>query len=581
MHSELRIGIIVELKSYQKKVIADLTRYLELLNETKSDAAAFRLFWQEKSAPTLGLYQNVIPGVPNLCFKVPTGGGKTFIACNAVRPIFDALPATKTKAVVWLVPSDAILTQTAKALKDTAHPYRQKIDVDFGGRVEVYTKQELLNGQNFNPTAVTEQLSVMVLSYDSFRGRGKEGLKAYQENSNLAEFAKVLGKPDSPIEKADETALFQIINQLNPLVIVDESHHARSELSLEMLENFNPCFVLDLTATPKKESNIISYVDAVQLKNEHMVKLPVIVYNRDSQSEVLIDAIDLRNKLEEIAGAEYAKTGKYIRPIALFQAQPKGKEDATTFEKLRDKLVDKGIPAEQIAIRTADVNELKNTDLMSPSCPIRYIITVNALKEGWDCPFAYILASLANKTSQVDVEQILGRILRLPHTSQHTQSALNMSYVLTSSNDFNNTVAHIVKGLNSAGFSDKDYRIGEPAKPKVPEQTAEQITLPDPQGASEPESAEDDFAWLDDKSIEEELERRREQAQTPETAPKADTMLDAAAEVEKAYTDAIQQTSNDPVMDNLPWEVRDKVKSFQVNPQFREDIETLQIPQFF
>ena len=575
----------MELKTYQKKVIADLTRYLELLNETKSDTAAFRLFWQEKSAPTLGLYQNVIPGVPNLCFKVPTGGGKTFIACNAVRPIFDALPATKTKAVVWLVPSDAILTQTAKALKDTSHPYRQKIDVDFGGRVEVYTKQELLNGQNFNPTAVTEQLSVMVLSYDSFRGRGKEGLKAYQENSNLAAFAKVLGKPDSPIEKADETALFQIINQLNPLVIVDESHHARSELSLEMLENFNPCFVLDLTATPKKESNIISYVDAVQLKNEHMVKLPVIVYNRDSQAEVLTDAIDLRNKLEEIANAEYAKTGKYIRPIALFQAQPKGKEDATTFEKLRDKLVDAGIPADQIAIRTADVNELKNVELMSPNCPIRYIITVNALKEGWDCPFAYILASLANKTSQVDVEQILGRILRLPHTSQHTQSALNMSYVLTSSNDFNNTVAHIVKGLNSAGFSDKDYRIGESAKPQVPEQPAEQITLPDQQGCPEMEppleTAEDDFSGLDGKSIGAELERRREQAQTPETAPKADTMLDAAAEVEKAYTDAIQQTDNDPMMDNLPWEVRDKVKSFQVNPQFREDIETLQIPQFF
>ena len=571
----------MELKSYQKKVIADLTRYLELLNETQNYMTAFEQFWREKSAPALGRYQNVIPGVPNLCFKVPTGGGKTFIACNAVRPIFDALPATKTKAVVWLVPSDAILTQTAKALKDTSHPYRQKIDVDFGGRVEVYTKQELLNGQNFNPTAVTEQLSVMVLSYDSFRGRGKEGLKAYQENSNLAAFAKVLGKPDSPIEKADETALFQIINQLNPLVIVDESHHARSELSLEMLENFNPCFVLDLTATPKKESNIISYVDAVQLKNEHMVKLPVIVYNRDSQAEVLIDAIDLRNKLEEIADAEYDKTGKYIRPIALFQAQPKGKEDATTFEKLRDKLVDKGIPAEQIAIRTADVNELKSADLMSPSCPIRYIITVNALKEGWDCPFAYILASLANKTSQVDVEQILGRILRLPHTSQHTQSALNMSYVLTSSNDFNNTVAHIVKGLNSAGFSDKDYRIGEPAKPKAPEQPAEQITLPDPQGVSEPENAEDDFAWLDDKLIEEELERRREQAQMPEIAPKADTMLDAAAEVEKAYTDAIQQTGNDPVMDNLPREVRDKVKSFQVNPQFREDIEAVQIPQFF
>lgn len=571
----------MELKSYQKKVIADLTRYLELLNETKSDAAAFRLFWQEKSAPTLGRYQNVIPGVPNLCFKVPTGGGKTFIACNAIRPMFDALPATKTKAVVWLVPSDAILTQTAKALKDSQHPYRQKIDVDFGGRVEVYSKQELLNGQNFNPTAVTEQLSLMVLSYDSFRGRGKEGLKAYQENSNLAEFVKVLGKPDSPIEKADETALFQIINQLNPLVIVDESHHARSELSLEMLENFNPCFVLDLTATPKKESNIISYVDAVQLKNENMVKLPVIVYNRDSQSEVLIDAIDLRNKLEEIASAEYARTGKYIRPIVLFQAQPKGREDATTFEKLRDKLVDAGIPAEQIAIRTADVNELKNTDLMSSNCQIRYIITVNALKEGWDCPFAYILASLANKTSQVDVEQILGRILRLPHTSQHSQNALNMSYVLTSSSDFNNTVEQIVKGLNSAGFSDKDYRIGESPKPQVSENPAGQIMQPDTKGVYEEEITKDDFWELNGKLIVAELDRRREQAQAPEIATKADTMLDAAAEVEKAYTNSVREIGSDPILDNLPWELRDQVKTFEVNPKFQKDIETLQIPQFF
>ena len=378
----------MEMKSYQKKVIADLRCYLELMNESQSYIYAFRQFWYEKSAPSLSRYQDIMPGVPNLCFKVPTGGGKTFLACNAIRPIFEALPVTKTKAVVWLVPSDAILTQTVRSLKNTDHPYRQKIDVDFGSRVEVYTKQELLNGQNYNPTAVTEQLSIMVLSYDSFRGRGKEGLKAYQENSNLAEFAKVLGKPDQPIEKADETALFQIINQLNPLVIVDESHHARSDLSIVMLSNFNPCFVLDLTATPKKESNIISYVDAVQLKAEHMVKLPVIVYNRDSQMEVLFDTIDLRKKLEDYAIAEFAKTGKYIRPIALFQAQPKGKEDAATFEKIRERLIGAGIPKDQIAIRTADVNELKNVNLLSQDCPIRYIITVNALKEGWDCPFA-------------------------------------------------------------------------------------------------------------------------------------------------------------------------------------------------
>lgn len=570
----------MELKSYQKKVIKDLVRYLELMNETKNYAVAFRQFWYEVSVPSLGKYQDIMPGVPNLCFKVPTGGGKTFMACNAIRPIFDALPVTKTKAVVWLVPSDAILTQTVQALKDTYHPYRQKIDVDFGSRVEVYTKQELLNGQNFSPTVVTEQLSIMVLSYDSFRGRGKEGLKAYQENSNLAEFAKVLGKPEQPIEKADETALFQIINQLNPLVIVDESHHARSELSIEMLANFNPCFVLDLTATPKAESNIISYVDAVQLKAEHMVKLPVIVYNRDKQAEVLIDAIDLRRKLEEHAIQEQYITGKYIRPITLFQAQPKGKEDAATFEKIRERLLDAGIPAEEIAIRTADINELKNVDLLSPDCPIRYIITVNALKEGWDCPFAYVLASLANKTSQVDVEQILGRILRLPYTCEHRHPSLNMSYVLTSSNDFDDTVRRIIQGLNSAGFSDKDYRLAPSLVPKAvepPVSAQTELSLPEPK----PENDHDDIDDVDGKEIKAELERRQQQGNTTENTPTADTMLEDARKAGEAYNNAVNDTVNDPFANNLSWEVRDRVTTFQVKPEFRGDLDEIAIPQFF
>ena len=571
----------MEMKGYQKAVIADLTHYLELMNETQNYMTAFEQFWREKSAPALGLYRNVIAGVPNLCIKVPTGGGKTFIACNAIRPVFDALPVTKTKAVVWLVPSEAILTQTVKALKDTSHPYRQKIDVDFGGRVEVYTKQELLNGQNFNPTAVTEQLSIMVLSYDSFRTSRKDGRKAVQENSNLAEFPKVLGKPDSPIEGADETALFQIINQLNPLVIVDESHHARSDLSREMLANFNPCFVLDLTATPRKDSNIISYVDAVQLKTEHMVKLPVIVYNRDSQAEVILDAIELRNKLEELAAAEYAVSKKYIRPIVLFQAEPKGKEEATTFEKIREKLIAYDIPAEQIAIRTADVNELKSTELMSEDCPIRYIITVNALSEGWDCPFAYILASIANKTSQVQVEQILGRILRLPHTTQHGQPSLNMSYVLTSSNDFNETVKGIIQGLNDAGFSDKDYRVSEPPAPKVPDPVQITIDKGCPKMETPLESPEEDVSGVDWKLVNEEYQRRREAEKSPETAPKADSMLSEAESAGQAYNAAIQQSGNDPYLQKTPWEVREQMPTFDVKPEFREDIERLVIPQFF
>ena len=566
----------MEMKQYQRKVIRDLSRYMELLNREGNMDKAYTAFWNEKGV-NVGFggvkpYQNILPGVPNLCLKVPTGGGKTFIACNAVKTIFDGLPETKIKAVVWLVPSDAILSQTLAALRNPEHPYRMKLNADFGASVEVYTKEQLLSGQNFNITTVSEQLSVMVLSYDSFRGR-KEQLKAKQENSNLAPMAKALGAPVYPVEDADETALIQVINQLSPLVIVDESHHARSTLSKEMLKSFNPCFVLDLTATPTKESNILCYVDAVALKRENMVKLPVIVYNRDSQQEVMADAIDLRNRLEQYAAVEQAKSGLYIRPVVLFQAQPKGKEDSTTFEKLKGKLVSAGIPAEQIAIKTADVNELKNEDLLSPKCQIRYIITVNALKEGWDCPFAYILASLANKTSQVDVEQIVGRVLRQPHTRKHGIPALNMSYVLTSSNDFKTTLDSVVKGLNGAGFSEKDCRAVDNTEEPAPQTVYHQETI---QEIKTPDSPEDeDFLGFDSDSLRQEI-----QARTDATATAADTMLQSA-EKEQAAFETAMTAGTDFAFEDIPSEVQENMSSYRMNAEFEEEAGKILIPQFF
>ena len=568
----------MEMKRYQRKVIQDLSRYMELLNREGNMSKAYTAFWNEKGVHVgfggVKSYQNILPGVPNLCLKVPTGGGKTFLACNAIAPIFDGLPDTKMKAVVWLVPSDAILSQTLAALCNPDHPYRMKINADFGGRVEVYTKEQLLSGQNFNITTVGEQLSIMVLSYDSFRGR-KEQLKAKQENSNLAPMAKALGAPAYPVQDADETALLQVINQLSPLVIVDESHHARSTLSKEMLQNFNPCFVLDLTATPTKQSNILCYVDAVQLKRENMVKLPVIVYNRDSQQEVMADAIDLRNRLEQYAVAEQEKTGLYIRPIVLFQAQPKGKEDSTTFEKLKDKLVGAGIPAEQIAIKTADVNELKTEDLLSPKCQIRYIITVNALKEGWDCPFAYILASLANKTSQVDVEQIVGRVLRQPHTRKHSIPALNMSYVLTSSNDFKATLDGVVKGLNGAGFSEKDYRVGEVPVESIPQPTYQQEVLPETQPDTSAGNEKEDFLDFDPDSLRQDIQARAETAATP-----ADAMLQNA-EKEQAAFESAMTTGADFAFEDIPTEVQEHMSSYRMNAEFEEEAGKIKIPQFF
>lgn len=569
----------MELKKYQKDVIDDLSRFLALIVEGRSVTQAYKAFWEEKHVPVgfkgMEPYNSVLGNdIPDVCIKVPTGGGKTFIACNAIKPIFDALPHTKTKAVVWLVPSDSIYEQTKKALSDSHHPYRQKINVHFGNRVEVYTKQQLLSGQNFNPTTINEQLSIFVLSYDSFRTSQKDGRKAFQENGSLAAFAKFFNNPDILLADTDETALIQVIRSLCPILIVDESHHAISDLSIEMLQNFNPYFVLDLTATPKKSSNIISYVDARQLKSENMVKLPVIVYNRPKQDDVYLDAIHMRNRLETEAKQEQANGGNYIRPIVLFQAQPKGKEDSATFQKLKKILVDIGIPEIQIAIKTADVNELKNIDLISEDCSIRYIITVNALKEGWDCPFAYILATVANRTSSVDVEQILGRVLRLPYTRQNTSKVLNYSYVITSSSDFQTTLDKVIKGLNSAGFSDKDYRakdIDDGLLPTIPDFSSQQPAL------FENVPKNDDIPEIDTSAIRDELAQKHPPAIY---AINEDHLFADAMEKGETYEAILSQAKITDVL-SAPLEVREKMNVFHINTEWKEEIKSLKLPQFF
>lgn len=500
----------MELKNYQKRVLRNLDAFMDLLNSTQNIEKAYNLSWKMQGVRVgfdkMPPYNNVLPGVPHVCFKVPTGGGKTLLACASLKHIFDGMGLTRRRAVVWLVPSNSILDQTLQNLQNTDHDYRRQIDFDFSSRVEVYKGDQALNGQSLSPSSVEENLSIFVLSYDALRITRKEGRRVYKENGNLAQFVPHYADRSTLVPEVDESALIQVLNQLSPVVIVDESHNAQSDLSVEMLKNLNPSFVLDLTATPKSNSNIISIVDARELKKENMVKLPVVIYNRRSKDDVLIDALQMRDRLEAIAKEKYEQGGSYIRPIVLFQAQPKGKENAATFEQLAQELMAFNIPREQIAIKTAEINELKHVNLLAPDCPIRYIITVNALKEGWDCPFAYILATLANRTSKVDVEQIVGRVLRLPYTKRHQHDLLNMSYVITSSVNFRETVENVVKGLNQAGFTDKDYRVGEDAEEK-PEEKHEQQAMQIP---SEEDTAEEEFVGFNTDAIRQRLEEQRQ-----------------------------------------------------------------------
>lgn len=574
----------MELLPYQQQVLNDLANFLGFLEQQGDLQKSFELFWRERGVVKPEPYRNTIAQVPHVCIKVPTGGGKTFIAANAIKTIFDGLTIymrNEPKAVVWLVPSNAILDQTEKNLSNPQHPYRRKVNDLFNGRVAVYTKNDLMQAAGFNATSVKEHLNIFVLSYDSFRTQVKEGRKAYQENSNLDSFARQMKSADL-LPDTDESALINVIRAMKPVCIVDESHNATSKLSKEMLTNFNPSLILDLTATPREDSNIISYVDAAQLKTQHMVKLPVIVYNHHSRKEVISNAIQLRNSLEKQAIEQHRAGGDYIRPIVLFQAQPDTgqEEDTATFEDIKKKLVQLGIPVAEIAIKTATINEIKKEDLLSPTCTIRYIITINALKEGWDCPFAYILATIANRHSSVDVEQIVGRVLRQPYARSQKGNLLNNSYVLASSDNFIATLNKIVEGLNRAGFSAKDVR----AKDATEEETVTPVAVgtrqpglfggnlePGP-GAGEAVSnaSNGDNDWPDalvDVNVE----------SSESLTPMVQEIIDRAVTENRQYEERAQEA----VAENIADEVRSKMNEFGMVTVFAEEAKKLRLPQFY
>lgn len=579
----------MELKPYQQQVIKDLESYLEYLQTHQSPAKAFNAYWEDKigeytiflDGTSTGMrpYKDNIPGAIHIAVKVPTAGGKTFIACNALHSINKHFNQGNPKAVVWLVPWSNLLQQTVKNLSDPTHPYREKLNSLFNGRVEVYEKEALLQGANFNPTSVTEQLNIFVFNFSSLRinSRKKDDRKVFQENGALESFKDVIVDEDLVLPDTDETALINVIRSLNPVVIVDESHNAESDLSVEMLNNLNPSLVLDLTATPKENSNIISFVNAMALKKEHMVKLPVVVYNHHRKEEVISSALHLQRQLELLAKDEESETGKYIRPIILFQAQSniKGK-DNTTFQKIKEQLIRLKIPEEQIKIKVSGIDELKGIDLMAKDCPVRYIITINALKEGWDCPNAYILASLADKSSPVEVEQILGRVLRQPYVTKHKNQLLNLSFVLTASSKFNETLDSIVKGLQDSGFSKEDYYAEEqPEEEKTPD-TVLQEELFDNEDDT-PKSDEDfDVDAVDfDPSAELSIEDINQQ----------NPIINHITEKAKIEGDAFEQIVNDVDIDDasnyLSQVMNKQPKKYAIDNQFKEIAETIKLPQFF
>ncbi|HLH51850.1 MAG TPA: DEAD/DEAH box helicase family protein [Roseiarcus sp.] len=502
----------MRLKDYQTGALDTLSTYLKILR-AEDDKRAQELFdidklpaatrekiiamlgdpvdtaWAAAQAhrvaaspdPWRSLKDGVGRSIPYVCLKLPTGGGKTLLAAHAVDRILVSHFRQTSGFVLWIVPSEAIYAQTKAQLTDRGNPIRQALDRASGGRVKVLEK---LDG--FAKADVEQRLCVLLLMLQSTGRKDKETLKVFRDSGQYTSFfpqddpiaRAALLKRVSNLEQADlaeaalggesvgwiKQSLGNTLRLIRPIIVLDEGHRAYSEMARGTLASLNPRFLLELSATPDRSlSNILVNVSGRALKDEEMIKLPIRleVGRKLRWQTTLQNALDRLGELERSARKYQDTAGRYIRPIMVIRVDRTGKdqrdragelvhsEDA--FEFLTQKA---GVPAEAIRRQTAEVKELKGDDLLSPYCPVRVIITKDALREGWDCPFAYVLAILSKGTAKTALTQMIGRVLRQPQAARTGIEMLDEAHVFCADVEVGEAVERIKGGLEAEGMGD-------------------------------------------------------------------------------------------------------------------------------
>ncbi len=484
------------LKHYQEKVLKEIKEYLNALSEYKAkykkamevDAEIARDYDFPKHAFTQStgkaIYYSKTNGLqeplPDVYLKVPTGGGKTLLACHSIDLIHKSFLNKQTGLVLWIVPSTQIYRQPVLALKDRNHPYRQILDISSGGRTVIKEKTEM-----FNSLDVQENLIILMLMLPSANRQNKETLKVFRDAGGYTDFfpaednyqgQEALLKlvpnldcftmPGGIFNTQIKTSLGNTLKVLKPLVIIDEGHKAYSEGARSTVRNFNPSFILELSATPPPNSNELVKITGRELHEEEMIKLDIHLINKTNLDwkNTMLASFQKLNELETKAKEFEANTGKYIRPACLIQVERTGTDPNDPkwihADHVKDFLIkDCNVPENQIAIKTSQKDDIEGIDLFSNDCEIRYIITKQALQEGWDFSFAYILTILTNPASATGITQLVGRILRQPFAQKTKIKDLDECYVFTFRQSAGKLVKEIKHGLEEEGLGDIAGRI--------------------------------------------------------------------------------------------------------------------------
>ncbi len=455
-------------KIYQQSVLDSISGYFQTVHQFGDANTAFYKMTQDlwNNGVPYAAIAGFPPEMPYFCLRVPTGGGKTWLAAKTVALVNTHLLRSEYSVILWLVPSKAIREQTLRALKSREHPYYTALKD--AGEIAV---MDLSEAKSLTRATLETSTVVIVSTIQAFRRDETEGLKVYESNGALMHhFDGITQVQRENLLKDGDTVPYSLANVLRlrrPFVVVDEAHNNRTELSFDTLAKFNPSGIMELTATPDTTvtpSNVLHSVSAAELKGEEMIKLPIVLETEPNWQQCLADAIARRNELQALADQGRRKGASYLRPVILIQAEPRrAGVETLDVDKVRQELIaNHNIPPEEIVVATGeekgleDVNAKFAKGIADETCPVKYVITQKALAEGWDCPSAYILVSMATLHSSTAVEQLLGRILRQPDAKHREHAALNQSYAFVVSRDFAETASALRDRLvDGAGFDRK------------------------------------------------------------------------------------------------------------------------------
>jgi type III restriction enzyme len=476
----------MELKNYQVLALAQVQRFLETLEvqEAKGNRHPSLDSWNDLRYD-LTLHgsckerQNGLgKDLPTICIKVPTGGGKTLLATQILGLIHSTILRKRNGAglVLWVVPSDQIYKDTLRALRDRRHFYRESLEHALSRRLEVWEKTDIAR---LTPGQLASNLNLLIVKLPGTNRQDRESLKFFRDSGgNIVQHFPAEDDSDanralkkrvpnldmlvdepSPGNCLAKTSLANLVRLCEPAVILDEGHKATSKLARETIEGFNPSIVVELSATPHEDANVLVRVTGQALLDEQMIKLPVNVANSSVSSwqDCLTQAKDKRESLAKLAEEHYRSTGRLIRPIVLVQVERTGKDQREAglvhSEDIKEHLVSRlNVAATAIAIKSSEKDDIEGIDLLDEGCPIEWIITKAALQEGWDCPFAYILVSLSNTASQQSMTQLVGRVLRQPEVTKTAFQELNESYVFCRRQRAADVTNEVKKALENEGY---------------------------------------------------------------------------------------------------------------------------------